>query len=66
MLLCASPAESRVRKPNSTYIFCQSGSGLSPSTSGAVELQGAGGNWMSVVGRRGGRRVRWQRERSED
>ncbi|KAK3555065.1 hypothetical protein QTP86_007988 [Hemibagrus guttatus] len=46
------------------FILDRSRPGLTTTTIGAVDLQGAGGNWATVGGRsRGGRRVHRQREK---
>ena len=41
----------------------RSRSGLTTTVINAVDLQGAGGNWVTVGRRKGGRRVRKQREK---
>ncbi|KAK3538419.1 hypothetical protein QTP86_001765 [Hemibagrus guttatus] len=51
-------------KRSTNFIPDQSRPGLTTTTIGAVDLQGAGGNWATVGRRsRGGRRVRRQREK---
>ncbi|KAK3508392.1 hypothetical protein QTP70_027449 [Hemibagrus guttatus] len=53
-----------MRLISTNFILDQSRPGLTTTTIGAVDLQGAGGNWATVGGRsRGGRRVRRQREK---
>ncbi|KAK3523086.1 hypothetical protein QTP86_013134 [Hemibagrus guttatus] len=51
-------------RPHTNFIPDRSRPGLTMTAIGAVDLQGAGGNWATVGGRsRGGRRVRRQREK---
>ncbi|KAK3531115.1 hypothetical protein QTP70_011062 [Hemibagrus guttatus] len=52
------------RHPTTNFIPDRSRPGLTTTAIGAVDLQGAGGNWATVGRRsRGGRRVRRQREK---
>ncbi|KAK3558157.1 hypothetical protein QTP86_011880 [Hemibagrus guttatus] len=53
-----------MRIVSTNFIPDRSRPGLTTTAIGAVDLQGAGGNWATVGGRsRGGRRVRRQREK---
>ncbi|KAK3520862.1 hypothetical protein QTP70_034721, partial [Hemibagrus guttatus] len=53
-----------MRVVSTNFIPDRSRPGLTPTTIGAVDLQGAGGNWATVGQRsRGGRRVHRQREK---
>ncbi|KAK3522213.1 hypothetical protein QTP70_032774, partial [Hemibagrus guttatus] len=53
-----------MRIVSTNFIPDRSRPGLTTTAIGAVDLQGAGGNWSTVGGRsRGGRRVRRQREK---
>ncbi|KAK3540074.1 hypothetical protein QTP70_025389, partial [Hemibagrus guttatus] len=53
-----------MRIVSTNFIPDRSRPGLTKTAIGAVDLQGAGGNWATVGGRsRGGRRVRRQREK---
>ncbi|KAK3540979.1 hypothetical protein QTP86_007948 [Hemibagrus guttatus] len=59
---CVTASFHRQSVPN--FIPDRSRPGLTTAAIGAVDLQGAGGNWATVGGRsRGGRRVRRQREK---
>ncbi|KAK3555648.1 hypothetical protein QTP86_025616 [Hemibagrus guttatus] len=55
-----------MRIVSTNFIRDRSRPGLTTTAIGAVDLQGAGGNWATVGGRsRGGRRVRRQREKKK-
>ncbi|KAK3554833.1 hypothetical protein QTP86_000492 [Hemibagrus guttatus] len=56
--------QDKLRFATLNFIPDRSRPGLTTTAIGAVDLQGAGGNWATVGGRsRGGRRVRRQREK---
>ncbi|KAK2899776.1 hypothetical protein Q8A73_012905 [Channa argus] len=63
---CKTHAKSNMRIVTKTSIPDRSGPGLTTTATGAVDLQGTGGNWTTVGRRRrrrGGRCVRRQREK---
>ncbi|KAK3518305.1 hypothetical protein QTP86_003737, partial [Hemibagrus guttatus] len=61
---CPNPRPGSRVGPRTNFIPDRSRPGLTTTAIGAVDLQGAGGNWATVGRRsRGGRRVRRQREK---
>uniref|UniRef100_A0A7N8XCY4 Endonuclease/exonuclease/phosphatase domain-containing protein n=1 Tax=Mastacembelus armatus TaxID=205130 RepID=A0A7N8XCY4_9TELE len=61
---CKIYAKSNMRITNMTSITDRSRTGLPTTATGAVDLQGASGNWTTIGRRRrGGRRVHRQREK---